>query len=280
MDIISRIQSQYDTFNKTQRRIADYLLQHPDTSCFSSLRQLATAASTTEATILSFSRRIGFANFVDMRSDLQDYISQWMSPNEKIKKAILSSGGKRTYSKVIDTESAALQNTFRHISEKDFQETLRLLRNARRVFLLSYDYATTVSNLFMARFLRLGVDVMDLGGKSLPDILYHLAMIAPEDLVVLFSYAPYTSLPIALVQQLHNDGAPVVCFSDSASSPAAQCADVTLTSVTENAIFLNSMTAPVSLVNLMASVYVTQNQERFNAFSARLAKLQEIAKHP
>lgn len=277
MDILVTIREHYPTFNKTQRRIADYLLQHPDTSCFSSLRQLAQSADTTEATILSFSRKLGCKSFSDLKAELQNYISMWMSPNEKIKTAIhQDKSSDDIYAEIVNAEQNALKQTFSHVSASDLQMGLNMLRDARRVFVLSYDYANTVASLFAARFIRLGVDIISLGSLSLPDNLYQLALCAPEDLVVLFSYAPYSQPPIKLARYLHSKGNKVLCFSDSASCPICHEADVILTSVTNHTIFFNSMTAPLSLINLMASQFVMQNKERFDAYKEKIDYLQRV----
>ncbi|QNL44507.1 MurR/RpiR family transcriptional regulator [Oscillibacter hominis] len=277
-NILSVIQASYESLSRTQRRIADYLLQHPDTSCFFTLKQLSAATGTTEATILSFSRQIGCSGFLDMRSKLQSYITQWMSPNEKIKTAILKDDGKSNVSAAIaESEIKALKQTFAHVSEADFAKALSLLKNADRIYLLAYDYAAIVSNVFAERFQRLGVDVVNLGGKSIPDLLYHLALLQPDDLLILFSYAPYTQFPIALARHLHDvQDVKILCFSDNVSAAGAQFADVVLTSVTKNAIFLNSMTAPISLINLLASIYVSDSKERYSAFSENLSRLHSV----
>lgn len=200
MDIFTTLRSQYDSFSKTQRRIADYLLDRPDIVCFSSLRELAAATSTTEATVLSFARKIGFSNFVEMRSEMRAHASQWMSPNKKIASAVQDGPDSDLYASIRETEKQALVQTFQRTGEETLRQAAALLRDARRVFLLAYDYAVTASQFFAARFLRLGVDVLDLGGKGVPEILYRLAMYRPGDLFVLFSYPPYTPMPVELAQ--------------------------------------------------------------------------------
>ncbi|WP_020612187.1 MurR/RpiR family transcriptional regulator [Sediminispirochaeta bajacaliforniensis] len=277
MDILDTIRNRYPTFNKTQRRIADYLLQHPDTSCFSSLRQLAQNANTTEATILSFSRKLGYKSFLDLKSELQNYISMWMSPNEKIKTAIhQGKSSNDIHTEIVEAERNALVQTFNYISAKDFHAALRLLSEAKRVYVLSYDFANTVANLFAARFIRLGVDVVSLGSLSVPDTLYRLALCTPDDLIVLFSYAPYSLPPVKFARHLHAEGNKVLCFSDSVSCPIGQDADVILTSITNQTIFFNSMTAPASLVNLLASLFVLENKERFDAYKEKVDSLKTM----
>lgn len=264
MDILERIREQYPTFNKTQCRIADYLLQHPDMGCFSSLRQLAQQVHTTEATILNFSRRIGCKSFLDLKGELQSYISQWMSPNDGIKAAIQGNSG--VDFSLVDLqhlEEQALRETFSHIAAADIQKVLVFLRDARRVIVIAHDYSCTVADLFAERFIRLGVDVLNLAPMPMPDVVNHLALCAPDNVVVVFSYAPYSPQPIQLAQYMHKVGCRVVCFSDSVNCPISPSAETVLVSVTNQTFFFNSMTAPAALINALASLFVLENKERF-----------------
>ena len=278
MDIFTTLHSQYDSFSKTQRRIADYLLARPDIVCFSSLRELAAATSTTEATVLSFARKIGFSSFVEMRNEMRSYIGQWMSPNEKINSAVQREQGGDVYTGILKTEQEALLATLQYTNPETLRAAATLLRDARRVFLLAYDYGVTASQLFAARFLRLGVDVLDLGSKAVPEVLYRLAMYRPGDVFVLFSYSPYSPLPIELAQWFREKGAKVLCFTDDPASPAALGSDIVLSAVTRNEIFFNSMTATASIITLLGAVYVTENKEQHAAFYEQLSQLQGLVK--
>ncbi len=277
-NILSTIREQYNSFSRTQRQIADYILQNPDTVCFYTLKQLAAEVHTTESTVLTFSHQLGYTGYADMRNDLQSHLVQWMSPNEKIKTAIaLDNNSDDICSVVIDSELKALKNTYSHISRKDLNDALQLMYDAKRVFVYASDYASTVSNLFARRFRRLGMDVTDLGGKDIPALLYYMAQMEAEDLLVFFSYLPYLQLPVDLARHLHNEqGIKILCFSDKLTTTCAQFSDVVLTSVTKNPIFFNSYTSPISLINLLACMYITEQKEQFNTFNEKLSKLQKI----
>lgn len=277
-NILSTIRERYNSFSRTQRQIADYILQNPDTVCFYTLKQLAAEAHTTESTVLTFSHQLGYTGYADMRNDLQGHIVQWMSPNEKIKTAIaLDNNSDDICSAVIDSELKALKNTYSHISRTDLDDALQLLFNSKRVFVYASDYASTVSNLFARRFRRLGMDVTDLGGKDIPAMLYYMAQMGEGDLLVFFSYLPYLQLPVDLARHLHNaQGVKILCFSDKLTTTCAQFSDVVLTSVTKNPIFFNSYTAPISLINLLACMYITEQKEQFNSFNEKLLKLQKL----
>lgn len=277
-NILATIREQYESFSRTQRQIADYILQNPDTVCFYTLKQLASETHTTESTILNFSHHLGYTGYADMRNDLQSHIVQWMSPNEKIKTALsIDNNSDDTCSAVIDSELKALKNTYAHISRKDIDDALQLLFESRRIFVYASDYASAASNLFAQRFRRLGMDVTDLGGQDIPALLYYMAQMGSDDLLVFFSYLPYIQLPIELARHLHSvQGVKILCFSDKLTTAGAQFADVVLTSVTKNPIFFNSYTAPISLINLLACMYITAQKEQFTSFNEKLLKLQKI----
>ena len=269
------IQQRYDSLSKTQRRIADYLLQHPNTGCFLTLKQLSKETHTTEATVLSFSHNIGCGSFSDMRNKMQRYISQWMFPSARLKTSALSGNAPDSISaSVINSELTALKQSYDHISDQDIDRVLALLHAAGRIYVLASDYTTTVSNVFVERFSRLGLDIRSVGGLEISPTLYHLAQMREEDLMVLFSYAPYTRLLFTLTQHLRSArGVQVLCFSDSLSSPGVQCADAVLASVNSSPIFFNSITAPISLINLLACAYVSTYVEEYSAFDKVLSEL-------
>lgn len=277
-NIILMLEANLNSFSRTQKRIADYLIQHPDTASFFTLKQLAAATNTTEATILSFSRKIGCESFSDMRLRLQSYISHWMSPNEHIRTSILTDTPVNfPGADVIGSENKLLKQTYGHIRQEDLERAVRQLHTAKRIYLLAADYAASVCTVFESRFSRLGLDVVNLGNQNLSQMLFSLARVCADDLIVLFSFVPYTQLQIALAQFLHETwGSSVLCFTDNVSSPSAKFSDIVLTSSTRSPVFINSLTAPVSLINVLASIYVSSFSAEYSGYNEKLSQLQDM----
>ena len=277
-NIILVLESRRDTFSKTQKRIADYLIQHPDTASFFTLKQLAAATDTTEATILSFARKIGCESFLDLRTKLQAYISQWMSPNKHIRTSVLeSNAGNAPGATVIESEIKLIQQTYSYIRQEEFQRAVQQIRSAKSIFLLAADYAAAACSVFEYRFSRLGLNVVNLGNYDPAQLLFSLSRIEADDLLVLFSFFPYTQLQIELTQFLHTQwGINVLCFTDSVSSPGAKFADVVLTSSTRSPVFFNSLTAPISQINVLASMYASCCQEEYSSYNEKLSQLRQM----
>lgn len=278
MEITERIRRHYDSFNSTQRRIGDYIVNHVDVCCFVTLKQLAAATNTTEATIISFSRKIKFSGFADMKAAVQASIAQQISPNEKIETSISNIKHLNDLEQdILDSEVGALTKTYAEINKKQLIKAAGLIDGAKRVYLIAYDFAATVSNVFAERFVRLGVDAVNLGGMDTASVLYRLAMSTQDDLIVVFSYKPYTQLSFELAKFLKKEyETKIVCFSDNESSPMMHKADVILLSPTVNPVFSNSMTAPFSLINLLATMYISKHKNNYRIFNKKLSELQRM----
>ena len=119
--------------------------------------------------------------------------------------------------------------------------------------------------------------MVNLGGMDMPNVLYRLALSTEDDLLILFSYKPYTQLSINLAKCLQaNYKAKILCFSDNENTPMHKQADLIFLSPTAHLIFANSMTAPFSLITLLASLYISKYREDYRAFNKKLNELQQV----
>lgn len=273
MDVLGRIRSQYDTLSKTQRKIADYIQQHTNTCCFSSLRELAAATETTEATVLNFSRKLGYASFLDMRNHLKEEASNWTSPitTEAFSDIPFEELFKRNKTQQ-EENFAAIWKT-EH--EKSIMEAVELLQNAKKIYCIACDFSSALSHYFQARFTRLGLNVEDVGSKSTTDILYSLSFADSNDVVVVFSFAEYSKMTLAIEEYLSENGIKILCFSDTESGPASLMADVSIICSTRNFILLNSMTSVIILIDLLAITFFNENKVIFIRHKKKLEKMQQ-----
>lgn len=67
---IQRIRAQYDTgiFSKSDKRIADYLLEHPGAVDAETASSIAEKVGTSPATVVRFCRKLGFKGLTDMKN--------------------------------------------------------------------------------------------------------------------------------------------------------------------------------------------------------------------
>ena len=129
-----RIKDRYPQMSRTQRRIADYILDHTDEVCFQSLKEVSTSASTTETTMLKFCALIGYEGLTHFKRELQVYVKQRMSPSETLGTNLrMVRGDPQLYHRLIAAETRSLDLTYAAISPENMEAFVSALGDARRI---------------------------------------------------------------------------------------------------------------------------------------------------
>ncbi len=129
----------------------------------------------------------------------------------------------------------------------------RALMNAREVLLFGHDVSKVMADYFAHRlnYLRIKAASVKLGDSDA--VRTSLSMISEDDVIVLFSFPPYYQPVSNVARFAAYRGAKVVTLTDSADSPAATDGPFNFLCGTKTKFFFNSLTAPVSLINVLTS---------------------------
>ena len=255
-DILGLIRDRYPQLSHTQKRIADYILQQPEDACFASLKELTGAVGVTEVTMVNFARRLGIDGFSGLKRELQAYIRQRLSPNEKITRAIedvRSSGKSEVYSAFQNNELAALSGTYGALSEEQVHQAVNLLKDAQHIFLLGYDVSLPVVQFLRLRLHYLGYHATQLNLADRSQLLLALTQAEPEDLFVMISFPNHAPEMARTALYLHQRQIPLLAITDQLTAPIAVYATQTIACSTGDLLFYNTITAPISLVNLLCA---------------------------
>ena len=110
-------------------------------------------------------------------------------------------------------------------------------------------------------------------GYSSSDVFERLINISKKDLLIGISFPRYTLRTIEIVKFAKKRRAKILAITDSVISPLAQLADISVFADSNLNSFINSFTAPLSLINaLVTAVGVKKKKEALKS----LANLEEI----
>lgn len=276
MDILESIKSQYDTFGKVQKRIADYLLAHPDEACFLSLKDFTKQVGVTEVTVLNFTKKIGLKSYLELKKELQEYIQRWLAPNDKLKRAITGITDETcAYTKIIQNEKNALEETYRFISIEDLKKAVHLMLGARRIYIGAHGVSRAVASFLEQRLFFLGVDVYMVNVYDRRGTATILNKASRKDLFFLITMPNYSSEVLSMASYLCSRELPFIALTDRLSSPLCVGAAVSFACSTNDSIFYNTITAPVSVVNLIASAYAVDSGYSFVENRERVIEIEK-----
>lgn len=277
MDIISRVREQYPQLSKTQKRVADHILNNTDTACFQTLKDWSRLTGVSESTIISFCAKFPCESFLGMKRELQSYIKGWVSPSEKIKRSTSRLNlSLETLQKLQELEMQNLTTTFEFLNQEQLTRFVHELKEAEEIHVVGHGISASIAMMLQSRLQQTGVRAHDLMNiLDYRETVYEVANAGKDDLFVVISFPNYAPQTIALVNYLRSIDAKMVCITDKASSPIAQSARAVLLCSTEDMIFYNSMTSVIAMINIICSALVLENKDRF---LTRASELEAIEK--
>ncbi|MEG0853381.1 MAG: MurR/RpiR family transcriptional regulator [Angelakisella sp.] len=274
MEIMSHISSCYPNLSRSQKMIADYILKHPEEACFASLKEFTEAVNTTEVTVVNFTRKIGVNSFLALKKELQAYIRMRLSPNDKMYRAvggIADMGG--MYRDCVENEQAALAYTYDNLNGDDLNRCVGLLKNASHVYVIGYDSSLPVVSFMMLRLHYLGIQATQLDFSNPSQMLLEIENADREALFVLISFPTHSPQMVNLSKALNAGNMQTVVITDQSTAPVALTNSTVLPCTTGDLLFYNSITAPISLVNLICSLLAVETKSDFRATRDRIAAL-------
>ncbi len=273
MTVIDSINREYTNFSRTRRRIADYLLANSDKACFLSLKELSEEVRVSEVTIIEFTRSVGCENFTDLKSKLQQYIGEKLSPSDKLVLAIdrlkVDDEGIR---EIVQKDKVMIEQTMHWLSTEKLKAAIALLKQSTRVYTAGMSISQVVTDFLALRLKDLGLEVVKFDLSSAEEIASQLMRARLTDVFIIVSFPKYAPCILALTEYLHQNQNKTICITDRLTSPIARHATVSFACPTGSSVFYNSVTAPIALSNIIVSALAVDLKDQLNPYLQRYSE--------
>src|SRR5215475_3914723 len=78
-DVIDELRRRYDRLTQSQKRIAEYIVEHPQAVAFSTVDQMAGELDVNPSTIVRFTYRLGLNGFPDLQERMREVVRGQLS---------------------------------------------------------------------------------------------------------------------------------------------------------------------------------------------------------
>lgn len=218
-NILQMIDQKYSNLSKTNKILADFVRENIRLVPFMSIKELASGAGVSEASVTRFTRALSFSGFAEFTACSRQEIQQSLTPWDRIKRTveIHPTESRSTLKSMIDRNIASLNQLYSDAFENHFTASVDLLTKARRVYVIggrsSFSVAVYLGSIL--NNLREGVILLQQGDFS------QLADVTPEDCLIAIGFARYTRITVETAVCCHEKGCPVIAITDGRSSPLA-----------------------------------------------------------
>ena len=250
-DILAQINKDNHRFSKSQRKIAAYISSNYDKAAFMTAGRLGETVGVSESTVVRFATDLGYDGYPGMRRAMQDMVRNRLTAVQRIEVARQQIDGGNLLDAVLSSDIEKLRSTLEEVNKEDFSRAVDCIVSARTVYIVGMRSSTSLAN-FMGFYLNLLLDnVRLLHDTSVSEVYEQVFRIREGDVFIGISYPRYSSRTIKAMQFAKSAGATVIGITDGLSSPFVGLADVNLFAKSDMVSFLDSLVAPMSLINAL-----------------------------
>jgi DNA-binding MurR/RpiR family transcriptional regulator len=269
------IKGKADLLPGAQRKLLEFILAHEEESVFLRIGDLARGGEVSQATVTRLSRGLGFKGFPEFQKELQRLFRHRLTTTSRLQKTVKEAAGEKDIlTKVLQNDMANIAATLKQTSPAEFQRFVKALASAARIVIVGLRSVHSLA-VFMAvalEFLRKEVWLVQPG---MGDMWDRLARLKKGDVVLGISFPRYTKQTVEVLRFAKAQGLKTLAITDTLISPLAHHAAHVLTARYQMDSFIESFTAPLSLINALVTALGIQDRTRT---LASLRKLEEVWK--
>ena len=266
-DILSIIQTNMNTFSKGQKRIGRFILDSYDKAAFMTASKLGKTVNVSESTVVRFAAELGYDGYPAMQKALQEMIRNKLTSIQRIEVSNDRIGNQDILSMVMQSDVEKIRMTLEEVDRDSFDRAVEAIVSARRIYILGVRSASAIASFLAFYFNLIFEDVVHIHSTSVSEVFEQLLRIGPRDVIVGISFPRYSRRTVKAMEFARDRGAQVVAITDSETSPLTAIAAHTLMAKSDMASFVDSLVAPLSLVNaLIVAVGRKKNSDLSETF--------------
>lgn len=250
-DILTAIQDNLSGFSKGQKQIANFILSSYDKAAFMTASKLGRTVNVSESTVVRFAAELGFDGYPSMQKALQEMIRNKLTSIQRIEVSKDRIGNQDIMSMVMQSDIEKIRMTLEDTDRTSFNAAVKEIASANRLFILGIRSAGVLADFlsFYFRFMFDRVNCIDTSAMS--EVFEQILHIHQGDVFIGLSFPRYSRRTVKAMKYAKDRGATVIAITDSKTSPLTEYADISLLAKSDMASFVDSLVAPLSLVNAL-----------------------------
>lgn len=220
----ARINTLYPHFTPADRAIAHLTIHHPQMVDRLSSRELGRQCGVSEASVVRFAKKLGYAGFPEFKNDLHHdiLVSETLGSTEFLP----ADSGAEVLSKVIALGMQALRNLTSVLDTHELERAARVLSAARCIHFFAAGGSASVAQQAAFKLMRMGY--MSVAYVDFYTQKAQASLIDASGAVMGISYTGSTGAVIDALAVARENGATTICITNFSGTPILEVADIRL----------------------------------------------------
>jgi DNA-binding MurR/RpiR family transcriptional regulator len=265
------IRARFDDFSRSQKDVAQYIVDHLDEAAFQTAEELARRACTSSSTVVRFSQALGFEGFPELQQAARDEYRRRPpdTASAAVATAPLFSLDHTEFEAALAADHVNVEETARKLSRSAVESAVDAIAAAEKILIAGTDQMA-----FFASYLRHLLMLLDLRAEIVAgpsqEALGRLSRIDENTLVIGLSAGRPHPLITRTMKLARHRKAPTIAITDATMSEIARLARIRLYYSSNTPAFVRSHAALLSVIQALAyGVYARDSQQydvRIKAF--------------
>ena len=235
------------TLTKSERRVAEIVLQQPKFVAFGTASDLAQAAESGVATVARLSSKLGFSGFSDMQNAVRHDLASLLEPAA----VRIKDNANSTLEHHLQMEISNLQHTLNSIDQAKLNACIAQLSELKSsIYVISGNASHGVAQQFIEDLSALRPDVQTIEGNPV-QVARTMTQLNPNDVIVAIDLRRYDRWVIEAVETAHSQGLSVIAIVDSVLSPLSAFTSLVMVVAAAGAGPFDSHVGTLALLNVL-----------------------------
>ena len=272
-DLLKYIEKKMPTFSKGQKLIANYVLANYDKAAYMTASKLGALVNVSESTVVRFATELDFDGYPALQRALQELIRNKLTAVQRMEVTNNLIGDGDILENVLLSDAEKIKHTLDHIDRDSFNRAVDEIIGADNVYIIGVRSSSTLANFFNFNLSLIREKVQFVQTTSGSEMFEKIMRIGKGDVMIAISFPRYSKGIINAVEYAKGTGANIIALTDSASSPIAALADELLIAKSDMASFVDSLVAPLSIINAMIVAISKKKQDELAVIFEKLENI-------
>ncbi len=269
--LIEYIEQKTAEMSKGHRHIASFILNNYDKAAFMTAARLGSEVGVSESTVVRFASALGYEGYPELQKALQEVVRgrltmlQRMELMSDISPDVLL----RT---VLKADMDNIRSTIEYADTEVFNKVVKQILNAKTIYIMGLRSAAPLAQFLFYYFNFVFTNVKQLtleyGG-----IFEQMLRISPDDVFIGISFPRYSRQTAEALSLANDQGAATIAITDGPASPIHAISDHCLFARSDMDSFVDSLVAPLSLINALVVAISIQKKEGLSEYFTKLEEM-------
>ena len=238
-------------------------------------QKLGAETGVSESTVVRFAAELGYDGYPALQRALQDLMRNKLTAVQRIEVTLDRMNRDEVLERVLALDIDKIRRTLEVTSREDFNRAVDRIVASNTIYILGARSSAPLASFLNYYFTLIFPRVKLIRNTTTSEMFEQIMHMDERDVIIGISFPRYSRQTVKALQYAHNKGADVIAITDSSASPLAQYADELLLAKSDMASFVDSLVAPLSLINALIAAVSIIDRDKVSKSFERLEQIWE-----